>query len=54
MAALNIRGVPEFLSREFRALCIQRGTTMTAEAIRLIADELRRAGVKLPKEVHPK
>lgn len=43
MVALNIRKVPDELAREFKALCVRGGRTMTAEIQRLMAEELRRA-----------
>ncbi len=44
MITMNLRGVDPDLKRRFRALCMERGKTMTDEMQRLMAEELRRAG----------
>lgn len=50
MGDLNIRNVDEALRRRFKALCAERGKSMSEEIQRLMSEELRRAG----KEVKAK
>ena len=47
--SMNIRDVDEQLRRLFRALCMERGETLRAGIIRLMREELQKAG-KIPVE----
>jgi len=40
---LNIRNFPEWLRTAFRILCLRKGTTKTAEIIRLVEAEVKAA-----------
>jgi phage terminase Nu1 subunit (DNA packaging protein) len=40
---LNVRGIPEQLRRQFRALCVSRAETFKDALIRLMQQELDRA-----------
>ncbi len=42
---MYLRGVPEDLKKRFRALCMLRGKTMTEEVIRLMREQVDRAGI---------
>jgi plasmid stability protein len=46
MGTILIRDVPEELRRALKVLCVQRGTTMQAELLRLIKQEVDRASRK--------
>jgi len=41
---MNIRGIDENLKRKFKALCAERGKTLTEEIIRLMKEELVKEG----------
>lgn len=44
MVAINIRNVPVELAREFKALCARRGESLRDGLMRVMAEELKRAG----------
>ena len=50
MTTLYIRNVNEDLKREFKALCVIRGKTLTEEIQRLMREELERRKKELEKE----
>ena len=44
MTKILIKGMPEELHREFKKLCVDRGSNMTQELIRLMRKEVEKAG----------
>jgi plasmid stability protein len=44
MAVLNLRGIPDDLRNQFKATCAAKGKTMTEEFIRLMREEVEKAG----------
>jgi plasmid stability protein len=43
MAVLNLKGIPDDLRNRFKAVCAQRGKSMTEEIIRLMREEVARS-----------
>ena len=42
MKNINLRNIPDDLHRQFKLLCVEKGTAMTDEVIRLIREEVKR------------
>ncbi len=46
MAQLIIKDIPDTLRNEFKAICAKKGTTMKAEIIKFIEEEVEKAARK--------